>query len=158
MPPGRSLAGFAGSRPYQRHQSKNVNTQPGCRALPNRMDHPAAPPTRARHRLELALCRRPPEAYRLAGIERRELHIADLSPELTWDSRIANRVSLDDQLEARDALRAVAQLAPRQRHDLTLFVAGFSYHDIAEMTGGRTYTNVNKHLTKARAGIRLTRG
>ena len=98
------------------------------------------------------------EAYRLAGIERRELHIADLSPQLAWDNRTTTRVSLDDQLEARDALRAVAQLPPRQRHDLTLFVAGFSYHDIAQMTGARTYTNVNKHLAKARAGIRLTRG
>ena len=30
-------------------------------------------------------------------------------------------------------------------------VAGFSYHDIARITGGRTYTNVNKHLVTARA-------
>jgi len=98
------------------------------------------------------------EAYRLAGIERRELHIADLSPELAWDNRITNRVKLDDQLEARDALRALAQLPESQRRDLTLRVAGYSYHAIAQITGDRTYTNVNKHLAKARAGIRLTRG
>jgi DNA-directed RNA polymerase specialized sigma24 family protein len=97
------------------------------------------------------------EAYRLAGIERHELHIADLSPELAWDNRIAHRVSLDDQLEARDALRALADLPARQRRDLSLVVAGYSYQDIAQMTAGRTYTNVNKHLVKARARIRLTR-
>jgi DNA-directed RNA polymerase specialized sigma24 family protein len=91
------------------------------------------------------------EGYRLAGIDRRELHIADLSPDLARDTRLADRVSLDDQLEARDALRALAQLPEHQRRDLTLLVAGFSYRDITQMTGGRTYTNVNKHLAKARA-------
>jgi DNA-directed RNA polymerase specialized sigma24 family protein len=63
----------------------------------------------------------------------------------------------DDQVEARDALCALAQLPHTQRRNLTLRLAGFTYHDIAQMTGGRTYTNVNKHLAKARAGIRLTR-
>ena len=33
-------------------------------------------------------------------------------------------------------------------------MAGFTYREIAAMTGGRTYTNVNKHLVKARARIR----
>jgi hypothetical protein len=27
-------------------------------------------------------------------------------------------------------------------------VAGFSYREIAAMTGGRTFTNVNKHLVR----------
>jgi DNA-directed RNA polymerase specialized sigma24 family protein len=93
------------------------------------------------------------ETYRLAGIERRELHIADLSPDIAWDNQTIERVSLDDQLEARDALRALAQLPNPQRRDLTLLVAGYSHRDIAHMTGGRTRTNVNNHLVKARARI-----
>jgi DNA-directed RNA polymerase specialized sigma24 family protein len=36
-------------------------------------------------------------------------------------------------------------------------VAGFSYREIAAMTGGRTFTNVNKHLVRARAAIRRTK-
>jgi RNA polymerase sigma factor (sigma-70 family) len=97
------------------------------------------------------------EAYRLAAIERHELPVADLSHELARDSRIPNHSLLDDQLEARDALRAVAQLPERQRRDLTLLVAGYSYREIAQMTGGRSYNNVNKHLLKARRRIRTWR-
>ena len=37
---------------------------------------------------------------------------------------------------------------------LTLRMPGHSYREIAAMTGGRTFTNVNKHLVKARAAIR----
>ena len=33
-------------------------------------------------------------------------------------------------------------------------MGGFSYREIAAMTGGRTVTNVNKHLVKARTAIR----
>jgi DNA-directed RNA polymerase specialized sigma24 family protein len=52
-------------------------------------------------------------------------------------------------------LRLLVQLPQGQREDLALLVAGFSYREIAEMTGRRTYTNVNKHLVRARAHIRL---
>ena len=41
-----------------------------------------------------------------------------------------------------------------QRRDLSLLVAGFRYREIAAMTGGRTFTNVNKQLVRARAAIR----
>ena len=47
------------------------------------------------------------------------------------------------------------QLSAAERRDLALRVAGFTYREIAKITGGRTYTNVNKHLRKARARIRL---
>jgi DNA-directed RNA polymerase specialized sigma24 family protein len=63
-------------------------------------------------------------------------------------------VTIEDQLEALEALRALAGLPDRQRQDLSLRVPGFSYREIAAMTDGRTYTNVNKHLVKARARIR----
>jgi DNA-directed RNA polymerase specialized sigma24 family protein len=57
-------------------------------------------------------------------------------------------------LEGWSVLRALAGLPDRQRRDLPLRVAGFTYREIAAMTEGRTYTNVNKHLVKARARIR----
>ena len=94
------------------------------------------------------------EAYRLSAIERRELHLEDLAIEGDWETILAGRVTVDDQLEALDALRALAALPDRQRRDLSLRVGGFSYREIAAMTGGRTYTNVNKHLVKARTAIR----
>jgi RNA polymerase sigma factor (sigma-70 family) len=94
------------------------------------------------------------EAYRLSAIERRELHLEDLTIEDDWDTILAGRVTVDDQLEALEALRALADLPDRQRQDLSLRVGGFSYREIAARTDGRTYTNVNKHLVKARARIR----
>jgi DNA-directed RNA polymerase specialized sigma24 family protein len=65
--------------------------------------------------------------------------------------------SLDERIEARAALRVLAELPEREREDLALLVAGFSYREIAEMTGGRTFTNVSKRLAKARAHVRLAR-
>lgn len=97
------------------------------------------------------------EAYRLSAIERRDAHLEDLAATATWDRWIADRVTIDDRVEAREALRVLADLPHSQRRDLALLVGGFRYHEIAEMTGGRTYTNVNKHLVKARARIRAAR-
>ena len=94
------------------------------------------------------------EAYRLSAIERRELHLEDLAIEGDWDTILAGRVTVEDQLEALEALRALAALPDRQRQDLSLRVAGFTYREIAAMTGPRTFTNVNKHLVKARTAIR----
>jgi DNA-directed RNA polymerase specialized sigma24 family protein len=74
-----------------------------------------------------------------------------------WDAVIADAFSIDDILEARKALEILAALPERQRTDLILLVAGFSYLEIAERTGGRTYTNVNKHIAKARPRVRLAR-
>ena len=67
---------------------------------------------------------------------------------------IADGRSLDAELEAREALRALAALPGRQRDDLALLIAGYSHREIAEITGGRTRTNVNKSLVKARVRIR----
>ena len=94
------------------------------------------------------------EAYRLSAIERRELHLEDLALEGDCETIFADGVAVEDQFEALEALRALAGLPNAQRRDLTLRVAGFTYREIAAMTGGRTYTNVNKHLVKARAAIR----
>jgi len=66
--------------------------------------------------------------------------------------RIADPVSLELRLEAREALRAVARLPERQRRPLALKLAGYSYQEICALTG-RSYTNVNKHLGRARLGL-----
>jgi DNA-directed RNA polymerase specialized sigma24 family protein len=97
------------------------------------------------------------EAYRLSAIERRPAHLEDIAVTVGWEKLVGGAFSMDDALEARVALRLLADLPERQRDDLAFMVAGFSYQEIAAMTGGRTFTNVNKHLAKARARIRLER-
>jgi RNA polymerase sigma factor (sigma-70 family) len=97
------------------------------------------------------------EAYRLSRTERRDAHLDELDLVAGGQDAIADPSSIEDALEARWALRLLAELPDRQREDLSLLVAGFSYSEIADMTGGRTYTNVNRHLTKARARIRLAK-
>jgi DNA-directed RNA polymerase specialized sigma24 family protein len=93
------------------------------------------------------------EAYRLCATQR-NAHLEDLDHSEGWDALIPARVTIDDTIEARRALRLLAELPERQREDFSLLVAGFTYAEIRDMTGGRTYTNVNKHLAKARARIR----
>ena len=97
------------------------------------------------------------EAYRLSAIERRDTHLEALATMVSWEEVIADPAAIDNALEAREALRVLAELPARQRDDLALFVAGFSCREIAQLTGGRTYTNVNKHLAEARARIRLAK-
>jgi len=95
------------------------------------------------------------EAYRLSAIERRDARLEQLAGDSgDWDEGTAETHSLDTLLEAREALRVLASLPERQRDDLALLVAGYSYHEIAEITGGRTRTNVNKTLVKARERLR----
>lgn len=88
------------------------------------------------------------EAYRLSAIDRRDARFEQIPPLATDDE------ALDHALRAREALRALAALPDRQGRDMTMRVAGYSYKEIAALTG-RTYTNVDKTLDKARAGIRL---
>jgi DNA-directed RNA polymerase specialized sigma24 family protein len=98
------------------------------------------------------------EAYRLSAIERRETRIARCRAEnRDGEEFIADPHTLDDALEALEALQALAALPARQRVDLTLKVAGYTYEEIRILTGGRTFTNVNKSLVKARRRIRRSR-
>src|SRR4051794_4691956 len=97
------------------------------------------------------------EAYRLCRAEQGAAHLEDIDHSDGWEAVIAGETSIDDVIDARQALRLLAELPARQRDDLALLAAGFSYREIAELTGGRTYTNVNKHLAKARARLRLAR-
>ena len=98
------------------------------------------------------------EAYRLLAIDRRDARLERLRREDgDWHETIADPRSLDDAVAALEALRvlaALAALAERQRTDLALKVAGYSYDEIRVMTGGTTLTNLNKSLVKARARIR----
>src|SRR3954453_3791491 len=47
------------------------------------------------------------EAYRLSTIERRELHLENAAVDGGWETILAGRVTVDDQLEALEALRAL---------------------------------------------------
>ena len=57
-------------------------------------------------------------------------------------------------LEARGAIEQLAGLRPAQRQTLSLKAAGFSYKEIQEICGGKTYTWVNRHITEGRAALR----
>jgi RNA polymerase sigma factor (sigma-70 family) len=65
---------------------------------------------------------------------------------------IPGRDSVDAAHAAREALRTLASLPDKQRRYLALKVAGYSYREICALTGA-SYTNVNKHLTRARACV-----
>jgi DNA-directed RNA polymerase specialized sigma24 family protein len=98
------------------------------------------------------------EAYRLAALARRARHLECLNiDEHDWQELIADPRTLDEAVTALEALRTLASLPERQRSDLTLKVSGYSYEEIRALTPGRTFTNVNKSLVKARARIRHTR-
>ena len=97
------------------------------------------------------------EAYRLSAASRREARLERVATDDGNWQEIADERSLDAALEAREALRALASLPERQRNDLALLIAGYSYREIAELTGGRTYTNVNKALVKGRKTLRRAR-
>jgi DNA-directed RNA polymerase specialized sigma24 family protein len=97
------------------------------------------------------------EAYRLAAIERRETRLPSRRVDRDGEDLVADPHTLEDALEALEALRALAALPARQRVDLTLKLAGYTYEEIRILTGARTFTNVNKSLVKARRRIRRSR-
>jgi len=98
------------------------------------------------------------EAYRLSAIERRETRLPNRRADhRDGEDLVADPHTLEDALEALEALRALAALPARQRVDLTLKVAGYTYEEIRILTGARTFTNVNKSLVKARRRIRRSR-
>ncbi len=83
------------------------------------------------------------EAYRLSARARRDLHLERLNvDEHDWEELIADPRTLDDAVTALEALRTLASLPERQRSDLTLKIAGYSYDEIRALTPGRTFTNV----------------
>lgn len=98
------------------------------------------------------------EAYRLSAIDRRDARLEHLPPkDGDWHEVAADPRSLDDAVEALGALRVLASLPERQRDDLALKIAGYTYEEIRARTRKRTMTNVSKSLVKARARIRRSR-
>jgi DNA-directed RNA polymerase specialized sigma24 family protein len=90
------------------------------------------------------------EAYRLSGVEPREACLERFAAEGCDRAEILSDPRVVEQaLEAREALRPISSLPKRQRDDLALLVAGYSYREISEMTGWRTYTNVITSLVRA---------
>jgi hypothetical protein len=93
------------------------------------------------------------EAYRLLRLERRE------PPSEPGDSRPAfvppGRDDPEAALEAKRALLALASLCERERRYMAWQAGGYRYREIQALAGGATYTNVNKHLTRAHARLRL---
>jgi RNA polymerase sigma factor (sigma-70 family) len=67
--------------------------------------------------------------------------------------RLADPRTTELRVDAREALRTLAALKPRQRGVLALQAAGYTYQEIAEVLGV-TYTYVNRHLTKGRRAVR----
>ena len=90
------------------------------------------------------------EAWELVRREGRDGHL-ELVPD--WDELWGTDGAVDRTLAAREALRTLAALPERQRRYLTLLVAGYSYDDITRLCNA-TYTNVNKHLARARRNVR----
>lgn len=101
------------------------------------------------------LLRRDRATVSLDGLTSADRDIGDGPPD-DWLSALAEN-RLDEQLEARRALVALASLPARQRQYVTWKVAGHSYREIAELAGGATYTNVNKHLARGRRRLREQR-
>jgi hypothetical protein len=89
------------------------------------------------------------EAYRLLRLERRE---PPSELEVAQPAFVpARRDHPEDAIEAKRALRALASLRERQRRYMAWQVGGYRYREIQELAGAATYTNVNKHLTRAHA-------
>jgi RNA polymerase sigma factor (sigma-70 family) len=105
------------------------------------------------------------EAWRLARQQRTEAAIdttadpareRDTSRELAVATLVELGATLEQRLDAREALRALAALPDRQRRALQRKVAGLSYQEIAAEQDSST-TAVNRHLTRARRRLRDTR-
>jgi DNA-directed RNA polymerase specialized sigma24 family protein len=98
------------------------------------------------------------EAYRLSGIERRDVRLDVLGsgdgavrgPGLVAD----RRACVERQLEARLALERVNDLASRQRRLFALQLAGLSYAETAVVTGDsvRTVDSGRRGRPSCRAG------
>lgn len=95
------------------------------------------------------------EAYRLSAIDRRDARLERLRYyDGNWREITADPRSLEDAVEALEALHIVASLPERQRRDFVLKIGGYSYEEIRLLTPGRTMTNAYRSLVKARARIR----
>lgn len=79
----------------------------------------------------------------------RRFRLTNLLSEEALEYAVGTAIEMDDELEARQALKAVADLPPRQRRALGLQAAGYSYDEIAELTGD-THRTVERQVMRAR--------
>ena len=89
------------------------------------------------------------EGWRLVAREGRDGHLPESA---CWDE-LYGHADVDLAVGAREGLATLAALPERQRRYLELLIAGYSYDEITELCDV-TYTNVNKHLTRARTHLR----
>src|SRR4051794_1976570 len=107
------------------------------------------------------------EAWRLAGAARQEPAAGLFHAERTQRgedelgdppgpaSDPLDRAIAGEQHHAR--VDRFAQLKPRERRDLLLQASGYSYHEIAALTGS-TYTAINRRLAEGRVRLRNADG
>lgn len=103
------------------------------------------------------------EAYRLLPREHATVSLDALTRQTDGDESTSpdewlpalSEDRLDEQLEARRALRALRALPVRERQLVAWQAAGHSYEEIRELAGGVSYTSVNKHLARGRRRLRL---
>lgn len=97
------------------------------------------------------------EAYRLSGIERRDVRLdalASVDGAVRGPERVADRrAGVECHLDARLALARVAELPARQRRLFALQLAGLSYAEAAGVTGDSVRT-VDRQLRRAHARVR----
>lgn len=98
------------------------------------------------------------EAYWLSTLRRREAGLELVRPGgLDWADAVADARSLDDAVEALEALRTLASLPTRQRQDLALKTAGYTREEIRTRVPGRSSKSVRSSLERARRRIRRAR-
>lgn len=96
------------------------------------------------------------EAWALSSNERRAVSLDVPAGERDDAGTVADCMvgrDLELELRAREVLRSVAALRPRQRYAISRLAAGLSYEEI-QAEGGLSHTQVNRHLTRARAALR----
>ena len=86
------------------------------------------------------------EALRLDGTDRRRAPLEAAGEPATPSTTLTHE-------QAREALEVVAALPPRQRQLVGLHAAGFTYDEIAALTG-TSHRAVDRHIRRARAVLR----
>jgi RNA polymerase sigma factor (sigma-70 family) len=95
------------------------------------------------------------EALRLLKAQGRQAAF-DEDPAEPEQAHVAKGADLELALEGREVLRQIAALSPQRARIFSLHVAGLSYDEICAATG-YSWTQVNRHITRARARVRESR-
>jgi RNA polymerase sigma factor (sigma-70 family) len=95
------------------------------------------------------------EAIRLLKAEARDATFEE-NPLDPAPAQVDKRTDLQLTVEVREALEQIAALSPQQARIFTLHVAGLNYDEICEATG-YSWTQVNRHMVRARSRLRARR-